>query len=374
MKVYLTTSPILVLCTALAACSGKAGAADPEQEKEVHATATVAGIPVGKATVEERILSYGTVEFPAHRQRTLTFLYEGQVTQVPVVAGESVKRGDELLRVGPVAKDSPRVQQANIDAEYAVRELDRTRRLVEQKLATNQDLQNAEKQSLAAAASLRALGGGGPGGATIRAPSDGIVASVPVHRGDVVQVGDPAIVIADHNAMSVRAGFEVSDLSRLAEGLAVRIAPVYGDREEPTAKAKLSTLHRVADPKTQLVEGIIQIDEIPPWMAAGLSTRVHVILRSHEDVLVVPRDALLEHDGATGVFAIENEHAKFQPLKLGIGDDDNVEVLAGLSEGSRVVTTGRTSLEDGMAVNDTAKEEESQSGSGSEDEKEKEKP
>jgi RND family efflux transporter MFP subunit len=358
MKADPATSPVFVLCAALAACSGKAGAADPEPEKEVQATATVAGVPVGKGTVEERILSYGTVEFPAHRQRTMTFFYEGQVTQVPVVAGQAVKRGDELMRVGPVAKDSPRVQQAVIDADFAGRELERTRRLVEQKLATNQDLQNAEKQSLAAASALRALSGGGPSGTTIRAPSDGIVASVPVHRGDVVNVGDPAVVIADHNAMSVRAGFEVSDLSRLAEGLPVRIAPVYGDREEAPAKARLSTLHRVADPKTQLVEGIIQVEEIPPWMAAGLSTRVHVILRSHEDVLVVPRDALLERDGDKGVFAIEDEHAKFRKLKLGIGDDDNVEVLAGLPEGSRVVTTGRTSLEDGMAVQDEAAKEE----------------
>jgi membrane fusion protein (multidrug efflux system) len=336
----------------LAACSGKAGAEDPEEEKEVQATATVAGIVVGNGTVEESILSYGTVEFPAHKQRTMTFLFEGQVTDVPVVAGESVKKGDELVRVGPMPKDSPRVQQASIDADYSVRELERTRRLVEQKLATNQDLQNAEKQSLAAATALRALGGGGPAGTTIRAPSDGIVASVPVHRGDVVQVGDPAIVIAAHNAMSVRAGFEVSDLSRLATGLQVRIAPVYGNREEAPAKARLSTLHRVADPKTQLVEGIIQVDEIPPWMAAGLSTRVLVILHSRDGVLVVPRDALLDREGATGVFAIEDEHARFHKLELGIGSEANVEVLSGLAAGSRVVTTGRTALEDGMAVRD----------------------
>jgi len=56
------------------------------------------------------------------------------------------------------------------------------------------------------------------------------------------------------------------------------------------------------------------------------------------------------------VFAIENEHAKFHKLRLGIGDESNVEVLAGLAPGSVVVTTGRTSLEDGMAVHDTAAE------------------
>jgi RND family efflux transporter MFP subunit len=246
------------------------------------------------------------------------------------------------------------VQQAVIDVEYSGRELERTKRLVDQKLATNQDLQNAEKQSLAAAAALRALGGGGPSGTTIRAPSDGVVASLPVHRGDVVNVGDPAVVIAARNAMSVRAGFEVSDLSRLAEGLPVRISPVYGNSDAAPAKARLSTLHRVADPKTQLVEGIIQVDEIPAWMAAGLSARVHVILQSHEDVVIVPREALLDRDGKTGVFAIENEHAKFHTLKLGIGDETNVEVLAGLPPGSLVVTTGRTALEDGMAVHDTA--------------------
>jgi RND family efflux transporter MFP subunit len=374
MNMHRATSPSFVLYAALAACSGVAGAADPEPEKEVQTVATVSGIVAGQGTVEETILSYGTVEFPAHRQRTLTFLYEGQVTQVPVVAGESVKRGDELMHMGAVPKDSPRVQQAGIDADYSVRELERTRRLVEQKLATNQDLQNAEKQSLAAAAAMRALGGGGPGGTSIRAPSDGIVASVPVHRGDVVQAGDPAIVIADHNAMSVRAGFEVSDLSRLAEGLPVRISPVYGDAEAAPAKARLSTLHRVADPKTQLVEGIVQVEEIPAWMAAGLSARVRVIVQSHADVLVIPRDALLERDAEQGVFAIEDGHARFHKLKLGIVDEALVEVLDGLTPGSRVVTTGRTSLEDGMAVRDQADHAEAEDEPGSDKGDDKDKP
>lgn len=346
----------------LAACSGKADAADPEPEKEVQSTATVVGIVLGKGSVEESILSYGTVEFPAHRQRTLTFQYEGWVTEVPLVAGDNVKAGDTLMRVGPMPQDSPRVQQAAIDAEYSVRELARTRRLLEQKLVTNQDVQSAEKQSLAAAAALRALGGGGPGGITIRAPSDGIVASVPVQRGAVVQVGDPAIVIAARNAMSVRAGFEVTDLSRLSEGLAVRIAPVYGSPRDEPAEAKLSTLHRVVDPKTQLVEGLIHMDKIPAWMAAGLSVRVNVVLQAHDDALLVSREALVEDDGQPGVFAIEDGHARFHKLKLGIGDENHVEVLSGIAAGSRVVTTGRTSLEDGMAVREEGADDEADKG------------
>jgi membrane fusion protein (multidrug efflux system) len=340
----------VVLCCALAACSSSRGAA--EQPAESESSAAVGSTPVVKGTIEDTILSYGTVEFPADRQRTLTFLNAGQVMQVPVVAGQSVKQGDELLRVGPVPRGSPRVQQASIDTDFATRELTRVRRLVGEKLATNQDLQNAEKQLMASEAALRALGGGGAGGTAVRAPSDGIVAVVLVHRGDVVQAGDPSIVIAARDAMSVRAGFEVEDLSRLAEGLPVRIAPVYGSSDQTPANARLSTLHRVVDSKTQLVEGIIQVDNTPSWMAAGLSAQVLVILESHQDVLCIPRDALVERDRKPGVFVIEHGRARFHALKLGIGDEARVEVLAGLALGSRVVTTGRSSLSDGIAVRD----------------------
>jgi membrane fusion protein (multidrug efflux system) len=304
-------------------------------------------VRAGVGDVERTLLTYGTVEFAVERQRTVSFVRPGQVLGVPVVAGQTVKRGDVLLLVGGVPRGSPEVEQASIELAFAEREVARVQRLLRENMATNQELENAEKQRATARAALSSLGGGG---APMRASADGIVARVLVQRGDLVQEGQPGIVLASGDSMTVRAGFEVEDLPELRETLPVRISPVYGDARATRVEATLSTLHRVVNPQTQLVEGLIGVPEPPTWMAAGLAVRVLVVLESAHNVLQIPRDALVEQGGKGGVFVVEQGHAHFRALTLGIVDADRVQIRQGLSAGATVVTTGRSSLSDGMAV------------------------
>ena len=324
--------------------------AGSSSSRKADAGATVAVEKVDRGVVEETLESYGKVEFAEDTQRAVTFVQPGQVMAVPVVEGQLVKKSDELLRVGAVPRGSPEVQQATIAADFAARELARIQRLVVEKLATNQDLQNAEKQQAAANAALQALAGGGAAGTSIRASMDGIVAKVLVHRGDAAQVGQTAMLLAARDSMSVRVGFEVEDLPKLSEGLTIRIDSAYhGDKQRP-ANAVLSTLHRVVDPKTQLVEGIIRVGDPPEWMAPGLSVRVVAVLATHANVLRVPLAALVQQAGVSGLFVIHSGRASWRAPTLGLEDGERTEVVSGLNEGESVATTGRTSLADGMAV------------------------
>ena len=341
---------ILFACTLSLGCHhADGGAAPPRTDPPSAAIGTA---KIDKGVVEQLLDTYGKVEFAADRQRSVPFVQPGLVMAVTVVEGQMVKKSDELLLVGRVPRGSPEVQQAAIAAEFSGRELVRVKRLVNERLATNKDLQNAEQHLAADRAALQALGGGrgGAEGTPILASMDGIVAKVLVHRGDLVQAGQTAIMLAARDSMSVRAGFEVEDLPKLSEGLAVRIESAYQGENDKAANATLSTLHRVVDPKTQLVEGVIHVRDLPPWMAPGLSVRVVVVLAVHQDVIRVPRGALVQRNGATGAFVIEKEHAWWRVPKLGLGDADVVEVLADLHDGDIVATTGRTSLSDGMTV------------------------
>lgn len=334
------------MCWFLVACHG---APEGGTEAGGEQQAAISTVAVRRVTVEETVTTFGKVEFATDRQRTLTFLKAGQVTRVSVVAGQAVKKGDLLLSVGGVPRGAPEMQQALIDVDYATREVARVERLAAEKLATNQDLEAARKALSAAEAKVRGLGGGGPGGPALRADSDGIVAEVLVRRGDLVQAGQAGVILADRDAMTVRAGFEVEDLPKLHEGTPIRVSPVFG---ETTMRldAELSTLERSVNATTQLVEGLIQLKEPPSWIAAGLAVHVVAVLESHHDVLGVPPDAIVRQGGKPGVFAVEDGRAHFRPLELGIAGEDAVEVTRGLNEGAQVATTGRTSLSDGMAV------------------------
>ncbi len=274
---------------------------------------------------------------------------------MPVVAGQPVHEGDVLFTEGPVPGGSSSLAQARIEAQFADRDVQRVRRLLGQGLATNQDLTAAEQRAASAHAALRGLGGGGgkQGFHTVAAPADGIVADVKVKRGQLASPGDPAVVLAASNALSVRAGFEMEDLSVLSEGLEVRLTPVLGSGAATPASATLTRLHRMVDEATQLVEALIQVPAPPPWMAPGQRVRVEVITKAVSDAVRVPHEAVIERGGKRGVFLIEGGYAHFRPLAKGLEGTRYVQAPEGVAPGAVVATVGRSSLHDGMAVRAT---------------------
>lgn len=313
-------------------------------------SALVTAAVVAKGRVEERLEVFGTLEFDLERTQTLTAARSGEVVEVSVVPGERVQRGGSLLTLGPVPRDSLEVQRAEIELEFARQALERAQRLAEQRLGTNQEQQAAEAQFGAARAVLDALGQNGSSPLVVRASADGVVAGLLVSQGSLVQTGQELARIAPTGSMAVRIGFEVEEMPRLAEGLPVLLQPVFSGVGESVFRAQLSRLHHVADPATQLVEGLIHIESPPQWAVAGARARAQVVLQSADDVVRVPRAALVSRGTATGVYAIDGGRVRFQPLELGVQGADYVEARSGVAVGQRLTIHGRTLLSDGMAV------------------------
>jgi RND family efflux transporter MFP subunit len=328
------------------ACGPSGSPPQPPPPSALVATATATRGPIA-----ESLETFGTTEFDPERTRSVSLVRAGEVWDVAVVAGLAVRQGDPLLTLGPVPRGSPQVQNAIIDLRFAEEALARVRRLASMHLATNLDVQQAEKNAEASRAALSALGSGSAKATdTILAPEDGIVSQVNVTKGSVVQAGQVAVVLASSRAMAVRTGFEVEDVPRLSPGLEVLLDAVYAPPGAKTAPARLARLHRMADPGTQLVEALITVSDPPSWMVVGERVRVRVILASEEEAVRVPREALLEREGKPGVFAVREGLARWQPVKIGLRGENDVQILEGLSAGETVATTGRSALSDGMAV------------------------
>lgn len=310
----------------------------------------VTAAPVGRGPVQELLETFGTVELDPEHTQTLTAGRAGELDAVYVVPGQIVKRGDALLELGPVPSDSLEAERAKIDLEFAQRDLERLRRMAELKLATNQEVQAAEKQLEASRVGLASLGLDGKGATSLQAPNDGVVAAILVAEGALVQSGQELLRLAPVGSVAVRVGFEVEEISRLSEGLPVLLEPVFQGIHDDVVPARLSRLHRIADPATQLVEGLIHVAAAPPWAVAGTRVRVRVVLQSASEALRVPRDALVSGDEATSVFVVEQGTAHLRRIEVGATGDGWVEVRSGLSAGQLVVVAGRSSLTDGVSV------------------------
>jgi hypothetical protein len=78
--------------------------------------------------------------------------------------------------------------------------------------------------------------------------------------------------------------------------------------------------------------------------------RVSVTTEARPNAVVVPRNAVINIDGKRGVFVATDQVASFRPLEFGIEDARHLEILSGISEGEKVVTTGAAALRDGDRI------------------------
>ncbi len=332
--------------------AGGCGAPPPRTELGKQApAATVETARAAPGVVEESIRSFGSVEFDPGKTRSISMVSSGLVEQIMVRPGEAVQAETPLLRLGPLPSSGIEVEEARINLDFARQKLERLERMRSRKLATNEMVESARKEVESSRAILSGLGvDGSRAPRLIRAPFEGIVVRVLISSGSILRPGEDAILLAPADGLVVRAGFEPEDAIRLRPGMPVVISPVFRADGEESAHATLSRLHRVVDPKTQLVEALIRPAADLPWMIAGVKVEIAVVLRSAPDALRIPREALLPKNGEIGVFVIEKGIARWRLIHPGIEDGKWVAIRSGLAAGEEVVTRGRTSLSDGMMV------------------------
>jgi membrane fusion protein, multidrug efflux system len=337
---------------ALVAVAGCSGGASSQTTGSSSTTATVESAKVEKGSIREILTTFGTVVFDPHKIKTISFERSGKVQELLVTAGQAVSSGDVLLVLGPLPEGTLEVQQSRIDLQFAESDLARLQRQLQEQLATNDQVQQAQRRVSSARASLQALGVG-TDPMTLEAPFAGIVSDVNTTSGALVKAGETALALAPATGVVVRVGFEIEDAASLATGLEVSLEPVFPVGAQGPARGRIGRIHQVVDPATQLVEAWVVPSERPSWMVPGTRVRVAVAVRSSEDALKIPLGAVMTRHDERGVFVVAGGVARWTPIITGIEDETSAEVLSGLQEGAQVVTTGRTSLEDGMTADTT---------------------
>ncbi|MFC3040378.1 efflux RND transporter periplasmic adaptor subunit [Virgibacillus xinjiangensis] len=174
----------------------------------------------------------------------------------------------------------------------------------------------------------------------IRAPRDGEVMNLAVQEGDMATAEEPLAIIADMNEMTVEftVTAEVRDL--LTEG-DVLDAVIEGE----TYEAEVVTVRAMPD-DTGLypVEATIpnEDDRLVPGMIAELTIPETVA----EGALIIPTQALVEEDGSTFVYLVEENSAvktKITPVET---QTEETAVEGEIEPGDQVVTTGQSNLSD----------------------------
>jgi len=183
----------------------------------------------------------------------------------------------------------------------------------------------------------------------IRSPLDGVVTDRPLYPGEMAAAGTALITVMDLSRVTARAHIPQNDAAVLKVGNSATIA-VPG-LDEPV-EGKVVLVSPALDPNSTTVEVWVQAKNPKQTLKPGSSVRLSMVAAEVPDALLVPAAALLTGpDGATTVMLIgDDQHAHQQAVKVGIRQDDKVQITEGLKEGQRIVTEGAYGLPDNAKV------------------------
>ena len=269
----------------------------------------------------------------AIQQATVGAQVPGRVLEVKADAGQTVKKGDVLMRID--AREAAEAARA-AEAQYANARVnyERTKSLVAQKFMSAAALDKA-KADFDAAAANRAAAGASQSHATILAPITGIVARRHAELGDMAMPGTPLFTIYQPGGLRVTASIPQYRLKDMRAVKTARVEfPESGQWVDATAVQVLPT----ADAATHVSQVRVTLPTVPE-ATPGMFARVHFVTGQAEK-LTVPASAVLRRGEVAAVY-VQAADGRLSLRQLRLGDSvgrGEIEVLAGLATGDQVVS------------------------------------
>jgi RND family efflux transporter MFP subunit len=361
----------LLLCSILA--TGAAGCGRPVAGKGGTGTGRPA-VAVETATalaadLEQSVDVVGTLA--ARNEADVKTEYSGTVADVYVTQWVRVRAGTPLARLdtreadAAVAAARAAALQAEVSVQRAARELDRSAKLKQAGLATQQGLdeaKTADEAARAAEAAAKAhleMAETRRTKAVLRAPIDGVVATRNVNVGDYVEnMGNPAPMfrIVDNRLLELTASVPSARMAELKAGQPFAFSSDAFPGKEFTGR--VSFINPAADEASRTVKVRTEVPNPDESLKAGLFVKGRIVTGRRTSILVVPRAALVSWDTAArtaGVFVVQGGAVKRLVVETGAASGDRVEIVKGLAAGQEVVTRGGFSLRDGDRVQIAAK-------------------
>ncbi len=358
---------ILVSTLLLDACGGQARKVAPAPET----VRNVGLLEVQERSIPDVLEAVGTVR--AAQTSTLASQMMGTLIELRAHEGDRVQRGQVLAVIDEsqpraaldraiAAEAAARQQLASAESELNLAEstLKRFQALYERKSVSPQEFEEVKTRQQAALAH-RDMARAGQEQASaavsqartaleysrIRAPFEGVITEKKADTGVLALPGMAIFTLEDVHRYRLEASVNETDLAavRIGEPAAVLI-----DALGPQAlQGKVVQIVPAADPASRSF--LIKV-ELPadPRLRSGLFGRVQ-FTRGERRAILVPQTSVVERGQMQGVFLVDrNQTAALHYVTLGKPLQQQVEVLAGLQQGDRLVVAPGSLELDGKRI------------------------
>jgi membrane fusion protein (multidrug efflux system) len=330
-----------LLVMAAAGCTGQ-GAQDGA---DGGATVAVRTVAVDRASFPVRLAQTGTLK--GDRQTVLVAKVQSVVTGVSVTVGERVAAGQRLIDLdrGGVQSQFTQTEAVFRDAQS---QLDKLEPLYTTGAVSERELELARTSRDVARANFEAA----RQAVEIESPIAGVVTDLHVRGGDEVSPGRPLVEVADVKALRLTLEVPAGDRSQLKVGQPVRVCAPFDSAS--CMDGKVFSIADAADRDTRSFEVECRFGQPVPGLAPGTFVSAEILIRTLEDALTIPRDAVIYRGGGAFAYAVDADSVLLVALSVLATAGEQVAVAGPLLPGQRVVVAGQRNLTPGTRVREAA--------------------
>ena len=328
----------------------------PVTRHEVVDYITVVGNLVGEATVD------------------IVPRVAGRIENIPVKLGDRVAKGQLVAKIEDreireqinQAQSTLDVNKANVtqrenEVQLQQLALDRAKTSFEKGLTARQTLEDAEARYNAAVSQLNVAKAQQSqtqfridelritlSNTSVVAPTGGFVSRRLLDPGSFANANTVLVTIVDIDTVRLVANLVEKGFKKVVPGVDAKVQVDTFPGED--FSGKVSRVAPVFDPATRTAQMEIEVPNPGFRLKPGMYARVRLTVERRPNSLTVPRNAVVDIDGKRGVFLVNEGVAKFKEVTTGLSDGERMEILSGLDDSHRVITTGALALRDGDRV------------------------
>lgn len=330
----------------LALAGGLLACGDGRQEVPAPADArriVVEAVPVERHPVAAHYQTTAALEAP--NEALVVARASGVLLRLLAEEGDVVKAGQVLAKLDP-ARSRLEVQRAEALLRKLEAEQARAKTLFERKLIAA-DMYEKLRYDLDTQRAVYEMARLELSHTDIVAPISGVIAQRQVKPGNLIQLNSSLFRIVDTSQLEAVLNVPEREMAAIVEGAPVSLQ--VDALPEVRFAGQVRRISPVIDAGSGTFRVVCGFDP-DARLRPGMFGRIAVLLEERPDVLTVPRSALLEGQGEAAVFRLHDGQARRTPVVLGHASGERVEIRAGLEAQDWVITTGKLTLRDGVAV------------------------
>lgn len=327
----------------------------------IKGTDTENGIKTAQAALNSAQAAYNDSDVTvANSQNQLeSVLANAKVSYDKALSGyEEAKRQfdniEQLYQAGAVSEN---------DYKQALANLDQTQKSVEQAQAALDSAQksydtgvgNRESAKAAINSAQVALDNAisNRNKLILKSPVDGVITAKNFDVNEMASQGQPAFVISSTGILQIDLNITQADIGKFTEGQTVDVVI-----EGQTVQGTVNNVPTVADSSSSLYKVEVIVNNAEGHFKSGMSAEVEVSIEKQDNVITVPKKAILEEDGIKYVYTVgEDNRAIKNEVTTGIETANTVEIKSGVNADDTVVIGGLSLISDNTKLFPVVKED-----------------